>query len=232
MPEQEQEWKSLMAQHKVPRPMRVVLPAALGESAVLGRVLKAMETTRTALAYEEAIFRHQMTSAADAGRFVDAALWSGRVLGAAAALERMDGHVLGELDLWDQRDMQSPESPETVERMAGELEVSLARPTFPLPEGGPDLGLRMVEMVQAQRDALAAQAIMAAHQAVREFGADPQEGTGRSSPGYEEHMARARSYAMAADGLDELLARAHGADDAYAAFVEAHGSWLERLVFE
>ncbi len=44
-------------------------------------------------------------------------------------------------------------------------------------------------------------------------------------------MARARCYAMAADDLDELLARAHGVQEAHKEFIDRHGTWLGRLVF-
>ena len=112
--------------------------------------------------------------------------------------------------------------------MAEQLAWSLQRPAFPLPDASdPTLGLRLVLLIRAQRDELVAQAVAANYRAV----VDHTEEGQALDPEYALYMARARCYAMAADDLDQLLARAYGVTEAHEEFVKQHGTWLERLVF-
>ncbi len=221
-------WKYLAAHQDEPPVLRIVLPAALGEATVLRKLADALDRTRHMLAYHLAICRYSLDQAKDRGDEEDATLWSGQTLGIVYAIERLDGDILGELDLWDQQEKQTQEAPETIKAMADQLSWSFQRPAFTLPDvQDSTLGLRLVLLIRAQRDELIAQAVAANYRAVMEYteeGEDPD-------PEYGLYMARARCYAMAADDLDNLLARAYGVQEAHEKFLDQHGTWLARLVF-
>ena len=221
-------WKYLAAHQEEPPVLRIVLPAALGESTLLRKLTDALDRTRHMLAYHLAICRYSMDQAKDRGDEEDATLWSGQTLGIVYAIERLDGDILGELDLWDQQEKQTPEDPETIKAMAEQLSWSVRRPSFPLPDAqDPTLGLRLALLIRAQRDELIAEAIAANYRAIMEH---TEEGE-TLDPEYSLYMARARCYAMAADDLDQLLARAYGIQDDHEKFLDQHGTWLSRLVF-
>ena len=221
-------WKYLAAHQDDPPILRIVLPAALGEAALLRKLVDALDRTRSMLAYHLAICRYSMDQAKERKDEEDATLWSGQTLGIVYALERLDGDILGELDLWDQQEKQTPEDPDTIKAMADQLSLALERQTFPLPDvQDPTLGLRLALLIRAQRDELIAQAVAANYRAVMDC---TEEGE-TPGPEYGLYMARARCYAMAADDLDALLARAYGIQDAHEKFLDQHGTWLSRLVF-
>ncbi len=221
-------WKYLAAHQNDLPTLRIVLPAALGEATLLRKLADALDRTRHMLAYHLAICRYSMDQAKDRQDEADATLWSGQTLGIVYALERLDGDILGELDLWDQQEKQTPEAPETIKAMADQLSWSLQRPQFPLPDiQDPTLGWRLVLLIRAQRDELVAQAVAANYRAVMEYTDEGEE----PGPEHTLYMARARCYAMAADDLDALLARAYGVQEAHEKFIDQHGTWLGQLVF-
>ena len=221
-------WERLAAHQEGPRVLRVVLPAALGESVLLGKLTDAFARTRSMLSYHLAVCRSSARQAEEKGDDAGEALWVGQARGVAYALERLDGDIMGELDLWDQQERQTSEAPERLRAMAEQLAWSLQRPAFPLPDApDPTLGLRLVLLIRAQRDELVAQAVAANYRAVVDNTEDGQA----MGPEYALYMARARCYAMAADDLDDLLARAYGVEEAHEEFIKQHGTWLERLVF-
>ena len=221
-------WEYLAARQEQPPDLRIVLPAALGEATLLRKLTDAITRTRHMLSYHLAVCRHSTHQAEDKGDEADATLWSGQTLGIVYAIERLDGDILGELNLWDQQEKQTPEDPETLQAMADQLSWTLQRPQLPLPDiQDSTLGLRLALLIRAQRDELVAQAVAANYRAVMEYAEEDRT----LDPEYLLYMARARCYAMAADDLDELLARAYGVQEAHEKFIAQHGTWLGRLVF-
>ncbi len=179
-------WKYLAARQDDPPTLRVVLPAALGESVLLRKLTDALDRTRHMLTYHLAVSRRSVQEAKDKGNEAGATLWSGQVLGMVYALERLSGDLLGELGLWDQQEKQTPEGIETLRAMADQLSWSIQRPPFPLPDSpDPTLGLRLALLIRAQRDELVGQAVA------------PTTGRSWSTPGPADRRTRSTGWAWA-----------------------------------
>lgn len=211
----------------VPRPLRIVIPAVLGEAATLRTFAHAIEEVRATFARFVGNSKEAIERAEAAGDPLRLGYVRGELSVWRAAAENIDQELFGRFNVWEQEEIEKEPDPKHVKRFAADLGW---RPRqefpFPNPTGG-TLGVRFVELLGAQRDRYVRLAIQFNRQARQDYIDDHGE---PESPQHEEYLARANTFATAADHIEHLMAEALGVLPAYEEFVTEHGPWLERVV--
>lgn len=211
----------------VPRPLRIVIPAALGEAAALRTFARAIEEVHATCVTHIGNSKGAIESAEAADDPLRLGYARGKLSGWRAAAENIDQELFGRFNVWEQEEIENEPDPEHVRRFAADLGWR-DRPEFPFPSPtGETLGVRFVELLGAQRDRYVRLAIQFNRQARQDYTGEDGE---PESPQHEEYLARAHTFATTADHIEQLMAEALGVLPAYEEFVTKHGPWLERVM--
>jgi hypothetical protein len=211
----------------VPRPLRIVIPAVLGEAVMLRTFAEAIEEVRDTCVRFVGNSKEAIERAEAAGDPLRLGYARGELSVWRAAAENIDQELFGRFNVWEQEHIEEDPNPEHVRRFAADLGWQ-DRPEFPFPNPtGETLGARFVELLGAQRDRYVRLAIQFNGRARQDYMDDDGE---RESPRYEEYLARANTFATATDHIEQLMAEGLGVLPAYEVFVTEHGTWLERVI--
>jgi hypothetical protein len=210
-----------------PRPLRIVIPAALGEAATLRTFARAIEEVRDTCVRFFGNSKEAVERAEAAGEPLRLGYARGELSVWRAAAENIDQELFGRFNVWEQEEIEEEPDPEHVRLFADGLGWR-PRPEFPFPSPtGETLGVRFVELLGAQRDRYVRLAIQFNRQARQ----DHIDADGKpESPRHEEYLARANTFATTADHIEHLMADGLGVFPAYEEFVTEHGTWLERVI--
>jgi len=201
------------------RTLRLVVPARLGEAAVLRAQAAAITEIGQSLSHRLAEAPRRRQEAATQGTPLAQACFNGEARAYRTVLEELNDELIGRLRVYDQQEAADGITGASEDARLGT--DTTARPAFPLPTDGP-AGAAIAPML-AVRDGYLGMALRSAAGAHLDNG-DPTD------PGYRELLGQVRSWAIAADQLEAALASFTGVPAEFEAFIEAHGTWLERVI--